>query len=216
MQQGAAYDYLSDPTGGHRMYDNPMLSWGMIGTDIGLTFGYNKIAQGMTAAHSQYLRASFSRMSLSQKTSMFGAARAGPVGPKFVQTATGEVMAVGQKRTPRDTKAWRSRAERYQQASTKRLGRQYQKFGAGLRGIGWFAAIAGIADLGFHLASEMARPGVSREAQERDREMLSNSEGMLDTRMAYTQRQRAIQAIHDSQISIGRSMIGQESSYLHR
>jgi len=90
------------------------------------------------------------------------------------------------------------------------------KFGRGLRSIGWFAAIAGLADLGFSVASAMARPGVSREAQERDREMLSNSEGMLDTRMAFTQRQRAIQAIHDSQISVGRSMIGQESSYLHR
>ena len=203
MQQGAAYDYLSDPTGGHRMYDNPMLSWGMIGTDIGLTFGYNKIAQGMTAAHSQYLRSAFSRMSFSEKAATFDPLR------------TGRGVRLGPFGVP-DAGYTQAKAERVLQKKTARIGPKYQKFGAGLRGIGWFAAIAGIADLGFHLASEMARPGVSREAQERDREMLSNSEGMLDTRMAYTQRQRAIQAIHDSQISIGRSMIGQESSYLHR
>lgn len=85
-----------------------------------------------------------------------------------------------------------------------------------LRGIGWFAAVAGLTDLGFSIGSALATPGVSREARERDEAALAGNEGLLDTRMAYTQRQRALQAIHDSQLSVGRATIGQEAAYLHR
>jgi len=56
MYQGMAYDYLTDPTGGQRVYQNPMLSPGMIAMDLGLTLGHGWIAKGMQASERSYLR----------------------------------------------------------------------------------------------------------------------------------------------------------------
>jgi hypothetical protein len=89
------------------------------------------------------------------------------------------------------------------------------RFGRALWGFGLVAGALALADMGVELGSWMMEPGVAREALEADRRLFTD-EAMLDTRAAYTQRQRSIQAIHDSQLSIGRSMVGQEASYLHR
>ena len=224
MQQGMAYDYLSDPTGGQRMYENPMLSWGMIGVDIGLTLGHRKIAGAMAYSQESLLRHQLGmprNMTTEQMRQKFAGSRhtrptrAGTQGgPAGGWTSTGPSASVREARLKQTADRWFSRKATAAGVHPK----MYDKYTGfrGLRGIGWFAAAVGLFDIGYSLFSEMARPGISREAQEKDKEMLSNSEGMLDTRMAFTQRQRAIQAIHDSQISIGRSMIGQESSYLHR
>ena len=89
------------------------------------------------------------------------------------------------------------------------------RFGRQLFGFGLVAGALALADMGVELGSWMMEPGVAREALEADRRLFTD-EAMLDTRAAWTQRQRAIQAISDSQLSLGRSIIGQEASYLHR
>lgn len=66
----------------------------------------------------------------------------------------------------------------------------------------------------FSMAVEMFTPGVSKTATVRDRDILVN-EAMLDSSKALTQRQRALMAIHDSQMTV-RNVIGQEASYFHR
>ena len=201
-QQGMAYDYLSDPGAGPEVYQNAMHSWGMIGIDFGLTLGHGRIAQAMQWAERSYLV--HAQSALSDRTASNMALRqASRKAFKRYGDRIDAVTAPSRRPGP-----WKKKAPV--------LGSKYTAASRGMKGIGWFAAIVGIADFGYSLMSDMAAPGVSREARDRDREALSNSEGMLDTRMAYTQRQRAIQAIHDSQLSVGRSMIGQESSYLHR
>ncbi len=84
-------------------------------------------------------------------------------------------------------------------------------FGKALSKIGWFAGAIGILDLAIGLGASMAGSGLDRDM---DR-ILAGDELMPDTSAAYSQRQRSLQAIHDSQLSVGRSLIGQEASYLH-
>lgn len=65
----------------------------------------------------------------------------------------------------------------------------------------------------FAWGAELFTPGVSKAAVKRDNEMFN--EGALDSAQAYTQRQRALMAIHDSQMTV-RNVIGQEAAYFHR
>ena len=52
-------------------------------------------------------------------------------------------------------------------------------------------------------------------AKNRRTQLYGSGEEYFDTRAAYTQRQRAIQVIHNSQLSGGRRAFGEESSWLH-
>jgi len=84
---------------------------------------------------------------------------------------------------------------------------------AGLRGtmraIGW-----GYLAMGFAYVAEAAfTPGLTTGAKlEEDRSMGMGAP--LDSAQAYTQRGRALQAIHESQLGL-RNVIGQEASFFH-
>ena len=93
--------------------------------------------------------------------------------------------------------------------------KSFSKLGRSFRGIGLAAAGLGLLDFGLNIGMMLSQPSVNRQALDRDKEMFYD-EMMTDSRMAYTQRQRAIQAMHDSQLSVGRSLIGQEARYLHK
>lgn len=78
------------------------------------------------------------------------------------------------------------------------------------RGFGWATLAAGLVNVGESLLS----PGISKVAARQEQKMMSN-ETPFDSAGAYTQRQRALQAIHDSQSNIGR-VLSNESRYLHK
>jgi len=88
--------------------------------------------------------------------------------------------------------------------------------GRSLGRIGIMAGIGTLLDWGLQAGLADAQPGISSRAMEKDRQALMGDEHFLDTSAAATQRQRAIQAIHDSQMSVGRAIIGAESRYLHK
>lgn len=92
--------------------------------------------------------------------------------------------------------------------------RSWKRTGKSLSNLGWLAGTISLVDLAIGLGSSMANPIVGRDMS-MDQAYAGN-ELMLDTRTAYTQRQRSLMAIHDSQLSVGRALIGQESQYLHR
>lgn len=87
---------------------------------------------------------------------------------------------------------------------------RYGKMRAGARAIGWgYIALAAAS-----MVEGLASPGLSTSAE------MNNAKTMgmtppLDSSQAYTQRQRALMAIHDSQLGI-RNVIGSEAGFLHR
>jgi len=91
-----------------------------------------------------------------------------------------------------------------------RINSKYSRLKFGARAIGW-----GYLALGAATAAEaLTTPGLSTSAE------MNNAQTMgmtppLDSSQAYTQRQRALMAIHDSQLGI-RNVIGGEAGFLHR
>lgn len=74
--------------------------------------------------------------------------------------------------------------------------------------VGWVGLGAFLIDTG----AQLTRPGL-REVKQREQRWLE-TEMYKDSQRAYTQRQRALNAIHQSQSSL-RPVIGNESQYLH-
>lgn len=66
----------------------------------------------------------------------------------------------------------------------------------------------------FEKSMDVFTPGVNKRAMESNNKFISESL-TTDSNTAFTQRQRALQAIFDSQSSL-RNVIGNEASYLHR
>ena len=90
---------------------------------------------------------------------------------------------------------------------TMKLGRQIRKFST-------MAAWAPLAFMAFDMVSSLGdMPAPSTDAIPRQSAGMSGT--FHDTSMAYTQRQRALQAMHNSQFS-GRSALGNEASLMHR
>jgi len=214
MRQGMLHDYYMNPGGGNPLYDDPLQGWGMMGMDLGLAF-FGRSAVGMLGkAHGNYLKGTIGNI------------------PERTLRAKGFKGAFESYQRGGGAKGKSQFYKQdYSRVSTKSLARKhaagvggqiakskasYATWGKQVKYLGLATAAIGLLDLGFSLFYEMASPGVSRETLEQDRQNIANDEGMLDTRMAYTQRQRAMQAVHDSQLSIGRAMIGQEASHLHR
>lgn len=79
-----------------------------------------------------------------------------------------------------------------------------------IHGIGWAYIISSMMDIG----ESVITPGISKTAARNDRTMLMD-ESPLDSSRAFTGRQRALQAIHDSQMTV-RNVIANEASYLHQ
>lgn len=78
------------------------------------------------------------------------------------------------------------------------------------RSIGWGYLALGVASM----AEAITTPGLSQSANRSNNQMFGDSTPM-DSQGAYTQRQRALMAIHESQLGI-RGVIGQEAGYLHK
>lgn len=79
-----------------------------------------------------------------------------------------------------------------------------------MKGLGWTLLASSLVDI----AAELFTPGINKVAQEREEQLFAD-ERSLDSPIAYTQRQRALMAIHDSQMTV-RNIIGQEAQFFHR
>lgn len=111
-----------------------------------------------------------------------------------------------QRRAPGMTKAAITRRRFEKRAITKSASYARKVTRAGT----WGFMLYGLLEIG----SALATPGVNTIAARNDQEMFAN-ERPLDSAAAYTQRQRALMAIHDSQLSL-KGVIGQEAQFLHR
>lgn len=87
---------------------------------------------------------------------------------------------------------------------------KYSKLKFGARAIGWgYVALAAAS-----IVESATTPGLTMAAEMNNAQTMGMSTP-LDSSQAYTQRQRAMMAIHDSQLGI-RNVIGSEAGYLHR
>jgi hypothetical protein len=75
---------------------------------------------------------------------------------------------------------------------------------------GWGFMLTSLVELGVAVAA----PGINKLASRKDARLLYD-ERPLDSSAAYTQRQRALMAIHDSQLGL-RGVVGSESQFLHK
>jgi hypothetical protein len=208
---GAFEEYFMNPGGGSPVRENPMSSLNMIGLDLGLwafsSYAVPRITNFMTA---DTLRVP-SILSKKELIQRYGKDKWKH--PRIINLMANEGRGgLG----PANMRMLGRKAKRHHVAKAKQIKADYTSWGKYIKRLSIVSAAMGLFDLGFSAAFDMATPGVSRENLERDRHNTFSNEQMLDTRMAYTQRQRAMQAIHDSQLSVGRALVGQEASYLHR
>lgn len=75
---------------------------------------------------------------------------------------------------------------------------------------GWATLIS----MGVDLATEASTPGVSKVAARQDEKFMMQQQRM-DSPAAFTMRQRAIEAIHNSMMST-RNVMGNEAQFMHR
>lgn len=105
-------------------------------------------------------------------------------------------------------------AERRAYHQTKKLRTNirsnYNTLRAGAKLIGW--GLLGMTAAS--IVESMTSPGLTMEARQSDSRVMS-AETYLDSPQSYTQRQRALMAIHESQLGI-RGIISQEASGFHK
>ena len=87
------------------------------------------------------------------------------------------------------------------------------KFSKG-RGVFKAAGWATLISMGVDLAVEASTPGVSKVAAKQDERFMMQQQRM-DSPAAFTMRQRAIEAIHNSMMST-RNVMGNEAQFMHR
>lgn len=87
--------------------------------------------------------------------------------------------------------------------------KRYNSLRRGWKAASWGFLLTGI----FDIAEYAATPGVSKIAAEKDQASMMPT--LLDSAGAYTQRQRAITAIYDSQMT-SRNIIGNEARFVHK
>lgn len=106
----------------------------------------------------------------------------------------------------------RQEINKYIKQTEGRLKKRYAGTSSLLKGLSWTLVATGVM-----MAVEGATtPGtVSRQAMLSDQRAMGVGQGPMDSQQAYTQRQRALMAIHDSQLGI-RNVIGNEAGHLHR
>jgi len=99
-------------------------------------------------------------------------------------------------------------------AQRKSIISKARKFKSAAGALGWGSVFA----LGMELGEGLFNVGTSYHSAQRAKRLATNNstnESMYyDTRIAATMRQRALQVIHNSQLST-RAAFGQEASYLH-
>lgn len=96
-------------------------------------------------------------------------------------------------------------AARYQDWTSK-----FSKGRAVFKAAGWATLIS----LGVDLAVEASTPGVSKVAARQDEKFMMKQQRM-DSPAAFTMRQRAVEAIHNSMMST-RNVMGNEAQFMHR
>jgi len=109
--------------------------------------------------------------------------------------------------------------ERAQFRNRVERARDYTRAGKSLRRFGRAFGLIGIAQLAFEGASALIGMGESfsvgkQEAEAARYRRMYDQDTYYDTRAAYTQRQRALQVIHNSRLSL-KPMLGAEANYLH-
>lgn len=108
-------------------------------------------------------------------------------------------------------KLFRQDFAKYKGQVTNRLSKRYAGTSSMLRGLSWTLVATGV----MMMVEGASTPGtVSRQAMMADQKAVGG-QGPMDSQQAYTQRQRALMAIHDSQLGI-RNVIGNEAGHLHR
>lgn len=90
------------------------------------------------------------------------------------------------------------------------INRQYDRLKSGTKLIGW--GLLGMTAAS--IVEGLTTPGLSKEAISMDERAMGGAT-YLDTPQSYTQRQRALMAIHESQLGI-RGIISQEASGFHK
>ena len=100
----------------------------------------------------------------------------------------------------------------------KAKSKQNIRWAKSLKRIGRRWGIIGTATIGYELSKAMFSVGGDFRIRKQDlaeqRRKVYNDDTFMDSRAAFTQRQRAIQVIHNSQMGV-RSAMGSEASYLH-
>lgn len=94
-------------------------------------------------------------------------------------------------------------------AARKAAGAYWRGASRMAHGIGWTMA----ATFALDATMELFTPGISKVAARREAELFSDTQAS-DSPRAYTMRQRALEAIYNSQSSL-RNVIGREADYLH-
>ena len=112
-----------------------------------------------------------------------------------------------------------SRASIAKSAGRQVRGKALAGFGRKLTSISNIFGWTTFANIGVQLASSALRSGqafrTTKEQMAKENFKSQNDQGTYyDTRAAYTQRQRALQVIHNSRLSL-QPMLGSESNYLH-
>lgn len=102
--------------------------------------------------------------------------------------------------------------DKYKNQVQGRLQKKYGGTSTLLKGLSWTLLATGA----MMMIEGATTPGtVSRAAMLSDQRAMGMTQGPMDSQQAYTQRQRALMAIHDSQLGI-RNVIGNEAGHLHR
>jgi len=110
------------------------------------------------------------------------------------------------------TKTYAPKAQKIYSADKAAIAKKYAGLKSTARAVGWgYLALMGV-EMGAAIFAPS--PGVSTSAMENDARAMGYN-ASLDSSQAYTQRQRALMAIHDSQLGI-RNVIGSEAPHLHR
>lgn len=108
--------------------------------------------------------------------------------------------------------AMRQDLNKYIKQTEGRLSKKYGGTKTLLKGLSWTLLATGA----MMMMEGATTPGtVSRAAMLSDQKAMGMTQGPMDSQQAYTQRQRALMAIHDSQLGI-RNVIGNEAGHLHR
>lgn len=104
-------------------------------------------------------------------------------------------------------------AQRDFRSRRAKIAARYSSIKSATRAVGWGYLALTAAEMGAGIFAPT--PGVNTLALENDAAAMGYNNRFQDSSQAYTQRQRALMAIHDSQLGI-RNVIGAEAPHLHR
>lgn len=197
-----SWENFLSPTGGSM--DN-LLEYGMLG--IGIDFGSSLIAKHiydpLEKGDIYKVKSNYSKKLVALRESKFTKASltGGGYGPAHpTRRILDRASYLPEKAAMRATK----------NAEISSIKSKFNSLRTGARFIGWAYLAVGMEQV----VESLATPGLSLEAKRSNERTMGYSQPM-DSPQAYTQRQRALQAIFDSQ-SAARNVFGNESSYFHK